>query len=53
MEVSGRGGRRGQMGIGEGEGEGGQERTSATMFEELEVCWMAIGNLETKANCHC
>ena len=55
MEVAGRGGRRGQMGIGEGEGEeeGGRERASATMLEEPEVCWIVIGNSERKANCRC
>ena len=53
MEVAGRGGRRGQMGIGEGEEEGGRERASATMLEEPEVCWIVIGNSERKANCRC
>ena len=34
MEVAGRGGRRGQIGVVEGEGEGG----SATMLEEPDGC---------------
>ena len=53
MEVAGRGGRRGQMGRGEGEEEGGRERASATTLEEPEVCWIVIGNSERKANCRC
>ena len=53
MEVAGRGGRRGQIAEGEGEGEGGQERASATMLDEPDVCWMVMGNSERKANCRC
>ena len=53
MEVAGRGGRRWQMGRGEGEEEGGRERASATTLEEPEVCWIVIGNSERKANCRC
>ena len=29
------------------------ERASATMLDELDVCWMVMGNSERKANCRC
>ena len=38
MEVAGSGGRRGQIGVVEGEGDGGGERASATMLEEPDGC---------------